>query len=46
MASAKIEGEPLEIDSYPKYKTQDVEYLPNLTQKPNDLFEVNRAEES
>jgi Fic family protein len=40
MASAKIEGEPLEIDSYLKHKTQDVAYLPNLTQKPNDLFEA------
>lgn len=40
MASAKIEGEPLEIDSYLKYKTQQVDYLPNLTQKPNDLFEA------
>lgn len=39
MASAKIEGEPLEIDSYVKHKTQDVAYLPNLTQKPNDLFD-------
>ncbi|OOG70558.1 Fic family protein [Algoriphagus sp. A40] len=40
MASAKIEGESLEIDSYLKHKTQEVEYLPNLTQKPNDLFEA------
>ncbi len=40
MASAKIEGEPLEIDSYLKHKTQDVEYMQSLIQKPNDLFEA------
>ncbi|MFA7446078.1 MAG: Fic family protein [Flavobacteriaceae bacterium] len=40
MASSRIEGETLEIDSYLKHKLQDIEYLPNLTEKPNDLFEV------
>ena len=40
MSSSKIEGETLEIDSYLKHKIQDIEYLPNLTEKPNDLFEA------
>lgn len=28
----------MEIDSYIKHKVQQIEYLPELTQKPNDLF--------
>lgn len=40
MSSARIEGETLEIDSYLKHKMQQIEYLPNLTEKPNDLFEA------
>lgn len=40
MSSSKIEGETLEIDSYLKHKIQRIEYLPNLTEKPNDLFEA------
>ncbi|MGC4129526.1 MAG: Fic family protein [Bergeyella sp.] len=40
MSSSRIEGEALEIDSYLKHKLQDIEYLPNLTEKPNDLFEA------
>lgn len=40
MSSSRIEGEPMEIDSYLKHKLQNVEYLPNLTEKPNDLFEA------
>ena len=40
MSSSKIEGETLEIDSYLKYKLQDIKYLPNLTEKPNDLYEA------
>ena len=40
MSSSRIEGETLEIDSYLKHKLQDIEYLPNLTEKPNDLFEA------
>ena len=40
MSSSKIEGETLEIDSYLKHKIQNVEYLPNLTEKPNDLYEA------
>lgn len=40
MSSSKIEGETLEIDSYLKHKIQNIEYLPNLTEKPNDLYEA------
>jgi Fic family protein len=40
MASSKIEGETLEIDSYLKHKLHDVKYLPNLTEKPNDLYKA------
>lgn len=40
MSSSRIEGETMEIDSYLKHKLQDIEYLPNLTEKPNDLFET------
>lgn len=40
MSSSRIEGEQMEIDSYLKHKLQDVEYLPDLTEKPNDLFEA------
>jgi Fic family protein len=38
MSSARIEGETLEVDSYVKHKMLNIEYLPNLTEKPNDLF--------
>lgn len=38
MSSSRIEGETLEIDSYLKHKLQGIEYLPNLTEKPNDLY--------
>ncbi len=38
MASSKIEGEPMEIDSYVKHKMLDIEYLEDLVQKPNDLY--------
>lgn len=38
MSSSKIEGEQLEIDSYVKHKILNVEYLPELIEKPNDLF--------
>jgi Fic family protein len=40
MSSSKIEGEQMDIDSYLKHKLQDVAYLPNLIEKPNDLFEA------
>ena len=38
MASSKIEGEQMEIDSYVKHKMLNIEYQPNLVQKPNDLY--------
>ena len=38
MSSSKIEGEELELDSYVKHKVLNIEYLPELTEKPNDLF--------
>lgn len=40
MSSSRIEGETMEIDSYLKHKLQNIEYLPNLTEKPNDLYEA------
>lgn len=40
MSSSKIEGEELEVDSYVKHKVLNVEYLPNLTEKPNDLYKA------
>jgi Fic family protein len=38
MSSSKIEGEQLEVDSYVKHKLLHVDYLPALTEKPNDLY--------
>ncbi len=38
MSSSKIEGEPLDLDSYVKHKLLNIEYLPALTEKPNDLY--------
>lgn len=38
MSSSRIEGEQLEVDSYVKHKMLHIEYLPNLTEKPNDLY--------
>jgi len=38
MSSSKIEGEQMEVDSYVKHKLLNIEYLPELTEKPNDLF--------
>ncbi len=38
IASSKIEGEPLEIDSYVKHKMLQIEYKNDLVQKPNDLY--------
>jgi Fic family protein len=40
ISSSKIEGEQLEVDSYIKHKVLDIEYLPNLTEKPNDLYKA------
>lgn len=38
ISSSRIEGEQLEVDSYVKHKIQDTEYLPELVEKPNDLY--------
>lgn len=38
MASSKIEGEPMEVDSYIKHKMLNIEYLQDLVEKPNDLY--------
>jgi len=38
MSSSKIEGEQLELDSYVKHKLLNIEYLSELTEKPNDLY--------
>jgi Fic family protein len=40
MSSSRLEGEQMEIDSYVKHKMQDIEYLPELVQKPNDLYKA------
>jgi Fic family protein len=40
MSSSKIEGEQMEVDSYVKHKILNIEYLPNLTEKPNDLYQA------
>ena len=40
ISSSSIEGEQMETDSYVKHKMQDVEYLPELTEKPNDLYKA------
>ena len=38
MASSKIEGEKMEIDSYVKHKMLNIEYINDLIEKPNDLY--------
>ena len=38
ISSSKIEGEQMEVDSYVKHKMQGIEYLPELVEKPNDLY--------
>ena len=40
MASSKIEGEAMEIDSYIKHKMLKIVYLQDLVEKPNDLYET------
>jgi Fic family protein len=40
ISSSRIEGEPMEIDSYVKHKMQGIEYLPELVEKPNDLYKA------
>jgi Fic family protein len=38
IASSRIEGEKLEVDSYIKHKMFNIEFKPDLVQKPNDLY--------
>lgn len=40
IASSKIEGEQIEVDSYIKHKMLNIEYQPNLVEKPNDLYKT------
>ena len=40
ISSSRIEGEPMEMDSYVKHKMQGIEYLPQLQEKPNDLYQA------
>ncbi|MEY4905104.1 MAG: hypothetical protein RLZZ292_2919, partial [Bacteroidota bacterium] len=40
IASSKIEGEPMEVDSYIKHKMLNIQYQPNLVEKPNDLYKA------
>jgi len=40
MSSSRIEGEQMEVDSYVKHKLLHTEYLPDLVQKPNDLYQA------
>ena len=40
MSSLKIEGEQMELDSYVKHKMLNIEYPPELIEKPNDLFKA------
>lgn len=38
--SSKIEGEPIELDSYVKHKRFGVEFLPDYTRKIDDLYDA------
>ncbi|HTA84432.1 MAG TPA: Fic family protein [Bacteroidia bacterium] len=40
IASSRIEGEQMDIDSYIKHKMLKIEYLPDLIQKPDDLYKA------
>ena len=40
MSSSRIEGEQMEVDSYVKHKMLNIEYLPELTEKPDDLYKA------
>jgi len=40
IASSRIEGEQMEVDSYVKHKMLNIEYQPDLVQKPNDLYKA------
>jgi len=38
MSSSRIEGEQMEVDSYVKHKVRHIDYVPELLEKPNDLY--------
>lgn len=38
--SSKIEGEPMEADSYLKYKLLNIEFISDLTKKIDDLYDA------
>ncbi len=40
IASSRIEGEQMEVDSYLKYKMLGTGYQPDLVQKPDDLYQA------
>lgn len=40
IASSRIEGEKMELDSYIKHKMLNIEYQPDLVEKPNDLYKA------
>ena len=40
ISSTRIEGEVMEVDSYVKHKILGTEYLPELVEKPNDLYQA------
>ncbi|WP_184543600.1 Fic family protein [Mucilaginibacter sp. FT3.2] len=40
ITSSRIEGEQMEVDSYLKHKMLNIEYQPNLVQKPDDLYQA------
>lgn len=47
IASSKIEGEQMDIDSYIKHKMLNIDYNKDLTEKPNDLYTAYKfAQES
>lgn len=38
--SSKIEGEPIELDSYIKHKRFGIKFLPDYTRKIDDLYDA------
>jgi Fic family protein len=40
IASSRIEGEQMDVDSYLKHKMLNIEYQPDLVQKPDDLYKA------
>jgi len=40
IASSRIEGEAMEIDSFVKHKMLNIEYQPELVKKPDDLYDA------